>query len=157
MDLRFWDTNLLEPHNTPRATVAVFLSSGGAYASVWILACPSNDTIEMFLQVKSRTFSSKMKSFDFDSPVKSTKVKRHSLFQSSQLQMRCMACVNPVAKRDDKVIFWWFFLSFFSWFWCFVFYLLIFEMTGPNLMKNRPCQKPLPSSRIMIICIFRLF
>jgi hypothetical protein len=35
----------LETNNTPRATVAAFLSSGGAHASAWILARPSNDTI----------------------------------------------------------------------------------------------------------------
>ena len=57
--------------------------------------------------------------------------------------MHCVACVSPVAKRDDKVLYWRFFLSFF--FFVFMismlfFYLLIFELTGPNLMKNRPCQ-----------------
>ena len=39
--------------------------------------------------------------------------------------MHCVACVSPVAKRDDKVIFWCFFLSFFSLFSWFRWFLFI--------------------------------
>ncbi len=105
--------------------------------------------IEMFVQVKSRAFYSKVKIFDTNLLVKGTQVTRHFLFKLSCLQMSCVAWVSPAAKRDDKMIFLCFLSSFF--FVVFVismlfFYLLIFELTGPNLMKNRPCQNhsPLP-------------
>ena len=66
-----------------------------------------------------------------------------SFFKSCWLQMSCVACVIPLAKRDDKVIFWCFFLSFFllsSWLRCFFLRVMIFEMKGPNMMKNQPSQ-----------------
>ena len=97
----------------------------------------------MFLQVKSRTFYSKVKSLDSNLLVKSTKVTRHSLF-SSHLGCRCT--VSPASVLLPNAMIKWFFgVSSWVFFCCFhdfdVFlYLLIFELTGPNLMKNRPCQ-----------------
>ena len=97
----------------------------------------------MFLQVKSRTFYSKVKSLDFNLLVKSTKVTRHSLF-SSHLGCRCT--VSPASVLLPNAMIKWFFgVSSWVFFCCFhdfdvFFYLLIFELTGPNLMKNRPCQ-----------------
>ena len=60
----------------------------------------------MFLQVKSRTFYSKVKSLDSNLLVKSTKVTRHSLF-SSHLGCRCT--VSPASVLLPNAMIKWFF------------------------------------------------
>ena len=77
----------------------------------------TTDLIEMFLQVKSRTFYSKVKSLDFNLLVKSTKVTRHSLF-SSHLGCRCTVLPASVL-LPNAMIKWFFGVSSWVFFCCF--------------------------------------
>ncbi len=74
-----------------------------------------------------------------------------------------MACVSPVAKRDDEVIFLMFLLRinvssfYFSHGFDAIFLFVDLRTDWAQLDEISTLPKPLPSSRIMKNCIFHLF
>ena len=100
-------------------------------------------TLGMFLQVKIGTFYFKIKSLDFNLLVKSTKVTRVSQFWS---RFGCRCAVWPASVLLPNAMIKWFFdVSSWVFFCCLhdcdvFFRVMIFEMKGPNMMKNQPSQ-----------------
>jgi hypothetical protein len=74
--------------------------------------------------------------------------------------MHCVACVIPVVKREDKVIFWCFFLNYcLVVFMISMFFFLFIDLRTDysKLDEKSTFLKQLHSSGIIITFIFHLF